>query len=365
METGQIGVLHVDTELSWRGGQQQALQLHEGLAARGIRSCFVCRPGSSLEGVLKDRCLEYVSLPYRFEGDLLAGYKLAKLARDKGFTILILHSGHALSWGLMASFFFPSVKLVAVRRVAFATGKNIFSRWKYTNDRIAALVAVSDNARQVMLQDGISPAKVTVIRSGIDTTKINQSEPDPDFRQKWGISPESLLVGTTAAFTKEKNYPVFLQAAALASKQNPKLRFMAVGAGSLLDSMKHLAEDLGIGDKVIFAGQQSNIGKLLKAMDVFVLCSNREGLSNSVMEAMCAGLSVVATNVGGIPELVENGKTGLLVPPGEPQMLAETILKLAGDSELMNSLAQNAKAASREFDKETMVDSYLSLLRSL
>ena len=363
METRPLKALHVDAELSWRGGQRQATYLYEGILEVGAPAGFVCRPGSSLQRYLDGQGLAYQALAWRGEADLRAGFRLARYARRKGFEALILHSSHALSWGLMARLFCPGLKLIAVRRVDFPIGNNPLSRLKYRlADRI---VAISENVRQVLMSDGVPEGKIVLIRSGINLERFAGGTPDPGFRARWQIPPEAILVGTVAAFTGHKDYPTFLRAAALASERDSRLRFLAVGDGVLFVSMREFASQLGLQGKLIFVGRQDDVGPFLRALDIFVLASKKEGLGTSVLDAMALGKAVAATQAGGIPEMVQHGKTGLLVPPRDFAALAEAILKLAQDPALRAVLGEAAKSRAVDFDYHRMVASYLVLLEQL
>ena len=365
MATRQIKVLHVDAEMSWRGGQQQAVYLYEGLRQRGWQTGFVCRPGSALQKYFRDHRQPQVSLAFRGEWDLAAAWRLASLARREEYSVLVLHSAHALSWGLLARLFYPSLKLVAVRRVDFSVGGNCLSRGKYRTKALKRIVAISENVRRVLVSDGIPLSKIALIRSGIDLRKFADLAEDKDFRKSWNIPENAILAGTVAAFSGHKDYPNFIRAAALAAKQEPRLYFMAVGEVILFDRMKRMAAESGLGGGMIFAGQQSEVGGFLRAFDIFVLASRKEGLGTSVLDAMALGLPVAATRAGGIPEMISDQQDGLLVPPQDPEALSAAILTLARDPALRQELGERAKLKAARFDKELMIDSYIDLLRAL
>lgn len=361
----QPAVLHVDPEKQWRGGQQQALYLHLGMLSRGHKSGFICAPDSELAIRLKLHNAAYHCLRHRCEADLYGGYQLARYAKKQGFQILHLHSSHALSWGLVAKLFHPKLKLVASRRVDFHIGKNPFSRWKYLSPKVNAIVAISSNIRDVMLQDGIPAARIRLIYSGVDTHKFDPVLPDPKYRHTWQIPQDAVIIGTVAAFVGHKDYHNFLSAAAIALKSNPRLHFVAVGDGHLLPDMQKLAQESGIADKVCFTGFQDSVGCHLKAFDIFVIASKKEGLGTSVLDAMSVGLPVIGTRAGGIAEMIEDGKSGLLVKASSSEALAGAILKLAQDRELCKDLVLGALKRVQDFSNEKMVDANIRLYEEL
>ena len=358
-------ILHVDTELSWRGGQQQAFYLYQGLLRKGVATRFVAPPSSQMSKRLKEKNLPVHNLAFWGEWDFFHGIALALLARKEGYNILHLHSGHALSWGLWAKLFKPSLRIIAVRRVDFSIRKNFFSRWKYSTSLVDKIVAISDNIRQVLVQDQIPEDKITLIHSGIDLTKFADLKVPEDFRQKWQIPSDAILIGTIAAFAGHKDYPTFLKAASLVIKQHPNACFMAVGEGKLLPDMRELTKTLGIENRMIFTGFQHQVGIFLKSFDIFVISSKKEGLGTTVLDAQATGLPVIGTAAGGIPEMIENETNGLLVEPQDPEKLASAISRLIEEPELRTTLGQKGIETVRKFSIERTVEKNLALYEEL
>ncbi len=242
---------------------------------------------------------------------------------------------------------------------------NLLSRVKYRSRAIDLFVAVTNEIGHKLLEQGVPPERVAVIPSGIDIHKFDGLEFDADWRQQHGIEREAVLVGTAAAFTAEKDYPTFLRAAALARKEDSSLRFLVLGEGPLLGPMRQLAAQLGLADKIVFAGFQPKVGRFLKACDIFVLSSRREGLNNAVLDAMCLGLPVVATEVGGLAELVEPNANGMLFASGRAEKLAQAILILARDPAQRARMGQASRDKVRAYDQTVMVERYLQRYQEL
>ncbi|MFO7660581.1 MAG: glycosyltransferase, partial [Candidatus Cloacimonadaceae bacterium] len=324
----QIKVIHIDTEKSWRGGQQQAVYLFEGMLERGYDTLMLCPPGSAMQAYCQDNHLPFQPLHCAHELDFGSGKDTAKIAGIYSASILQLHSGHSVSCGLWAKLFNRKLKLVATRRVDFSIKKNPFSALKYNTRLLDHIVCISEEIRQVLLRDGVAKHKLSVIHSGIDTHRFDGIEVSADFRQRWGIPENALLVGTVAAFAGHKDYPNFLKAVLNICKARQDVWFMAMGEGELLEPMKQLATELKISDRIIFTGFQSNVGEFLKAFDIFVLASKKEGLGTSVLDAMSVGSPIVATRAGGIPEMIKDKENGLLVNTGDSDALSQAVLHL-------------------------------------
>lgn len=358
-------VLHVDTERAWRGGQQQAAWLLQGMLERGLPAALVCRPGSVLEERARANGWPCHAVAMRSELDLAAGVAIARIARRGGFTILHLHSGHALALGLWAKLFAPRLKLVASRRVDFHLRGHALSRLKHTTGLLDRIICISDAIRRVLIEDGVPPRKITVIHSGVDTHRFDGVRPPPHFRHSLGIPDGHLVVGTIAALADHKDYPALLRAARLVLDQEPGVTFIAVGDGPLRAELQALARALDLGRGFLFAGFREDVGSFLKTFDIFVLASKLEGMGTSILDAQAAGVPVVACRAGGIPEIVRDRGTGLLVPAGDAGAIAGAVLELARHPELRVALSSEARQAVRDFEVSLTVARHLDLYRDL
>ncbi len=361
----QIKVLHIDTEQSWRGGQQQEVYLFEGMLKLGYDTCMVCQPDSAMEEYCQENKLPYKSISFAHEFDYKSGKALAKFANSYGASILHLHTGHSVSWGLWAKLFSHKLKLVATRRVDFSIKKNPMSVLKYNTKLLDSLICISETIKQVLIQDGIPAGKLKVIHSGIDINRFTQTIVPVDFRQAWGIPQDAILVGTIAAFVGHKDYPNFIKAASIVISQYPNVWFMAVSEGELFEEMKLYAKELNVYDKIIFTGFQQDVGEFLKAFDIFVLASKKEGLGTSVLDAMSVGLPIIGTQAGGIPEMINNRINGLLVPVSDSTALSNAIIELANNPELRVSLAKNALQSVKAFDINITITQNIELYREI
>jgi glycosyltransferase involved in cell wall biosynthesis len=360
-----INVLHIDAEYGWRGGQQQAVYLLEGMHKRGWPTALVCQPASDLWCYCRDHHLPCHPVRIRNELDLLAAYRIARLCRSTGVRLVHAHAAHAHALALWAKVIYPRLHFVSTRRVDFSIRNSVFSRLKYIHKRVDRIVCISDLVRRVLLADGVPDSRLTTIYSGVDTTKFADLAAPEGLKSELGIPEDHLLIGTVAAVVGHKDYPNLLQAARLVVDRESKVSFCAVGDGDHWQLAQQLHVDLNLGRRFVFTGYRRDVGRLLKGFDLFVLASREEGLGTSLLDAQAVGLPVVATRAGGIPEVIETGRNGLLVPPRNAQALADALLQLVGDADLRQCLGRQAQTDVKRFSIDQTVTAYLDLYKAL
>lgn len=208
----------------------------------------------------------------------------------------------------------------------------------------------------VCAAERLDPDKVTVFYPGTDLERYASSSGDPTVAQALGIPCDSQVVGIVANYRAVKDLPLFLRAAQIVAAADPKVVFLLVGKGAEKSALERLARELGISDRVFFSDGHGEVPDYLSRMSVACLSSLSEGLPNAIIEYMAAGLPVVATDVGGVSELVEDGVTGWLVRCRTPEAFAEPILRLIRDEGLRTGMGhQGLRRARGEFDLSAAV----------
>jgi L-malate glycosyltransferase len=195
-----------------------------------------------------------------------------------------------------------------------------------------------------------------VVLQGIEVEQVRAQRAErAAVRAELGLDPSALVVGTVANFRAQKAYPDLLAAALEVVDRLPDVRFVAVGQGPLEGEVHALHARLGLGDRLLLLGHRPDAVRVMAACDLFVLASLYEGLGVAVMEALALGLPVVATAVGGVPEVVEHGREGLLVHPGRPRELAAALVSLLTDTQRRQQMAQAAARRGAELSIDTAV----------
>jgi glycosyltransferase involved in cell wall biosynthesis len=227
------------------------------------------------------------------------------------------------------------------------------------------VVAVSGEVRDSALRHAGERVLVEVILNGVPVDRFRpDSEARARLRRELGIAPQAPVVGTVAVFRPQKRLHDWLEAARRIREAHGEARFLLVGDGPLRGELEERARQLGLGDAVLFPGLQEEVRPYLGAMDLFLQSSDFEGLPVALLEALAMELPVVATAVGGVPEVVEPGVSGILVPPGQPEDLAEAVVDLLARPERARALgaAGHARVVER-FSMERMLLSLEALYR--
>lgn len=229
------------------------------------------------------------------------------------------------------------------------------------------IVAVSDALKNELVQLAqFPPRKLTTIYNGVHWERFDRPIDAVSKRIKLGIGPEDKVIGIVANLKATKGYQYFIRAAAIVSKNIPQVKFLIIGEEEerLKATIVEEIKAIGLEDRVFFLGFREDVPELLRILDVFVLSSISEGMSIATVEAMGAGVPVVVTKSGGPQEVVEDGKTGFLVPPKDENSLAEKVLLLLKDKELATSMGKEAQAQVRtRFSIDMMIRDYQTVYR--
>lgn len=368
-----VSVLHLNTARTWRGGEQQVLYLAEYLRDAGIRQIVCGRRNSEMQKRCMAEGIPFVAAGMNFEFDPLSALRIIKLVRKEHIRVIHAHTAKAHSIGLLAMKLGrleeEGVRFIVTRRVDFHTRQGMLSGLKYRSSLVHRYVAISENVRRILIEDGIATEKIRVAYSGIDTERL-KNLPDPaPLREEFQIPPHTVILGNIAALVDHKDQRTLLQAVSLLVKEDlPPFLLFIVGEGELREELTAMRDRLGLKERVIFTGFRNDVPLFLSLFDIFVMSSKEEGLGTIVLDAMSAGLPVIATDGGGLPEMVVPEKGGLLSPKENPSALAENIARALRNPELWKQWGSYNRTVVRRFDyRETgrrNLEIYNEVLRS-
>ena len=359
------------TGLGYGGAETQLVRLATRLKARGWNVHVVSMlPPQAYVGDLQRAGISVVSLGMR-RGipDPKALFRLVFILRREKPQLLTTFMYHANLLGRVAGRLAGvPVVVSSIRNERF--GGTLRDRIMRVTDSLADVTTVNSHlAGQAIVRRGVVPAKkLRVIPNGLDTARFVWS---PDLRkhvrEALGVDEGSFLWLAVGRLEQQKDYPNLLEAFVRVVRERSEAALRIAGEGPLRPALEGTVRRLGLEQRVIFLGVRADVPRLLAAADAFVLASAWEGLPNVVMEAMAAGKPVVATRVGGVPELVEHGKSGFLVPPKDPEALAVAMLRLmALSDETRARMGEAGQAHVRaNYELERVVDKWEALYQEL
>ncbi len=361
-----LRVLHIDTERTWRGGEQQALYLAQGLAARGVEQLCVGRPGSAWVERAGAAGLAAEALPMHGEADLVAVVRLARLFRRFRPDVIHMHTSHGHTLGVLARRLAGVGRTVVSRRVDFTIYRNALRlSWFKYRFGVDLYVAISDGIRRQMVQDGIPAERIRVVHSGIDLARVDAA-PRVDVHATLGLPAGAPLVGDVAAFGWHKAQEFLVRATPRILAEVPDAHVLLIGDGECRGRVAAEARELGLEDRILFTGFRTDVLSLVHGMDCFVMCSVLEGLCTSLLDALALRCPCVGSAVGGIPEVLVDGVTGLTVPPRDPEALARAVVRVLREPELAARLREAGRRHVEErFTVDAMVEGNLALYRAL
>lgn len=362
--TTRLTVGHVDTGMVLRGGQRQLLLLANGLRARDYRQLIVCPESGELYRRAGSEGFDVLGLPCEDFRHIKGIRLLRRRLRQGGLSVLHAHDGVGQTVAWLASMGLNTHR-IATRRVTYLPKRRIDYRlkYRYTCD---AVIAVSKFIGRILEETGIPKAMVHVIPDGVE---IPDHIPDAASRQavraKWRLGENEFVMGHLGGLSAEKGQDLAVKALEILADRLPNARLVLGGNISAEDLATSSLAKAVAGGKVLLAGYQENLFDFFAGLDVYIMPSRAEGLGSSALLAMAHGLPVIATKVGGLPEVVEEGITGWLVPPDSSAALADAMAAAAPDPARLKELGNNARLRSKEFSADKMVERTEDLYRQL
>ena len=357
-------IFHLDDASTWRGGEQQVLYLHRGLLAHGHDSRVICRTGSAFHERLRQERLPHYAIGIHGGHDPGAAWRIRRLlARPRA--LLHTHTSHAHDLGLWASRLGARARFVVSRRVDFPLGRGWTGRRKYLNRRVDRYLAISSAVETELLRGGIEASRIRRVPSGVDLSRFEAVEPDLRWRAGFDLSPGQLLFCNVAALAPHKDHTTLIRAFRRFLDLGGSGKLVILGEGELRSRLETLRSQLGLGADVLMPGFEAAILPRLKAADIFVMSSKTEGLGTSILDAMALARPVIASRAGGIVDAVEHDRTGLLVPPEDPDALARALLHLQGSASSRQRMGLAGLEKVEEFDVRRTVDLTLAAYAEL
>ena len=356
----------IDPEQNFSGGEVQVMSLTLELLRAGHDAELLCDPDGELWRRAEQAAIKCRPLKIRNSLDAWAGLRLRAVLSRHHYDVLHFHTARAHAMAPYASG--RAGALVVTRRMDYAPNR-LFASWLY-NRAVDGVAAISEGVAQALVHAGVQRQRIAIIPSGVDCRHF--APPAEAVRQQaraaLGLLPHQIAVGTIGALVARKGHRILIDAMALVCGDDAmetagsRLHCFIAGDGPLRHELAQRIAQRDLASRVTLLGHVEDAATLLNALDVFVMPSLSEGMGVAALEATATGLPVVASAVGGLPEVVDNGRNGVLVKPGDPAILADAIGQLAADYRQRAAMgAEGRKRAVQNWSLELMAKRTLEL----
>ncbi len=364
----KINVLHLIQGLEIGGLEIMVVSLLERLDHSRYRPSICCYDSlGSLSQGLPEKGIGVHLLRRRPGIDYFYPFKLAKYLKKSKIKILHLHNPTALFYGTLAGRIAGTPCIIYTEH-----GRDFSSSFKVriANSLLCKMVnrvvVVAEHGKRYLVEhEGVDERRIFKIYNGIDSQKFGRTHSGKLIRSGLGLHDNQSIIGIVARLDPIKNHTCLIRAMKIIATRLPEAVLLIIGDGLLRTELESLTANLQLQDHIKFLGARSDIAELLSVMDVFVLSSLSEGLSLTLIEACAAAKPIVATDVGGNPEIVKHQSNGLLVPSDQPETLAKTIAEILNDKEKARLMGEfGRKKFQEEFTLNTMVKKYEHMYES-
>ena len=358
-------LIHLETGRHLYGGARQVLYLLNGLAAEGIRSTLVCTPDSRIAAAceaLSDR-VDIVRMPMSGDLDVSFARRLGDWLKANDARLLHVHSRRGADlWGGLAARR-AGIPAVLTRRVD-NPDTPVIGGLKYK--MYGRVIGISEEICRRLREAGVREQRLRLVRSAIDMQAMQPVRTRAEFLTEFGLPDDAFVIACVAQFIPRKGHRYLFGAWPAIRAAVPNARLLLLGQGETEQACQDFVQRAGFADTIHFGGYRRDLPEFLGHADLLVHPVLREGLGVCLLEAQAAGVPVVASRAGGVPEAVADGASGLLVPPGDAGALGDAIIGLARDPDTRARLGAGGRAHMAEhFSVPAMVSGNLNVYREL
>ena len=342
------------------------LSVMRELSNRGYKVTLVCKPEAEIIGHAKKEGIEV--FPMRIAGDFdpLSIFKIINIYRKGKIDIVVANVGKDIRLAGLAAKFASNVSVIALHQVDSEIKNNL--RYRITYNSLAKLIVVNSfSTKNTLLKSApwLMDEKIKVVYHGIDSEKYTERN-TTDLRSQLGLSQADLIIGFVGRLSVQKGIKYMLDAFRLIAEKYKNVHLVIAGSGELEGMIKEVVTKFNLENRIHLLGFRKDIPNLMMTFDIFLLPSLWEGFGIVLIEAMAAGKPVVATSTSSIPEIVEDGRSGILVPPENAEAISDALIKLISEPELRTKFGKEGQKIVREkFTTERMIKDYEKIFQSL
>lgn len=351
-------LLHITRENIFGGGEQQILRLFRNLQKKEFEQIIVCLENSPMHKICQENSYRHATIKYRHNFSILNAWQLYKIALNFSPDLINVHDYKSHNHMFMANLlFFKKFNYIITRRVVFNVRKTVLNNFKYNNRWLKKIICVSDAAKESLKSILHDSNMAEVIYEGIDIKKyiVNNKK----------IS-NSLNIVNVGRLSAEKNQICFIDIAdILIDNYKLEANFIIAGSGNEHDNLQRYINSKGLSNRVKLMGFISNMSEFLSKADILIVTSLYESFGLSIVEAMGAKVAIIATNVGGIPEICEHGDNAFLFSSNSPQEAAVYVKKLIDDPVLMKNITKKGFEKAKFFDVNSMISKTIKIYEQI
>lgn len=346
-------VLHIHASPNRGGSQKHTLLLCRELHRLGVFAAIACPGGEDYEKDIRESGITCVDLPSPQNQNIKSTVKrLCEIIQKQRYDLIHLHELRAEYWGWRVGRKFRNIPILTTVHNMLNYGpipsqKRFVYRWlfKFMSRRFDRILCVSEFNRQNTIKYfGLNDEKCVTIHNGVELEEIENTPADPQILIKWGLDPGKPIVGVAGRMVHGlKGMDIFLRAMADVAREAPDCQFLIAGDGPDLMALKAIAKELSLTERVFFVGWSSNLISVMKSSTVWCMTSRWESLPRVMLEAMAAGCPVVATDVGGVREVILDQKNGVIIPPEDPNALAKAVTYLLKNRKAASDMARTGR----------------------
>lgn len=352
-------LLFINSITIYAGGEVWMLSVMKEMVKRGFEVTLVCKPEAEIISHAKKEKIEV--LPIRIAGDFdpISISQLVKVYKKRKIDIVIANVGKDIRLAGLAAKLSRGISVIALHQVDREIKNNL--RYRFTYNSLAKMIVVNSLAtKNTLLKSApwLQDEKINVVYHGIDYEKYSLAN-TRDLRMEFGLSPQDLIIGFVGRLSIQKGINYMLDAFRLVTEKFKDVHLVIAGTGELENMIKEFTRKFNLENKIHLLGFRKDIPDLMKSFDIFILPSIWEGFGLVLIEAMAAGKSVVATNTSSIPEIVKDGRNGILVPPENAIAISDALIKLISDRELRLKFGKaGQEIVKQKFTTERMINDY-------
>lgn len=356
-------VLHLETGNHLYGGALQVLLLVEGLARRGIENTLVVPMGSAVAEEALQRGLPVQAVPMSGEADVAFPFRFRRLLQEEGPDLVHLHSRRGADTLGALTTKVARIPTVLSRRVDNPeAGWTLGAKYRLFD----AVITISEAIRRVLVEQGVPRKKLHCVHSALDPAPFERPCHRESFQQEFGLRAGDPVVGMAAQFIPRKGYQTLLGAIPSILETHPAARFLLFGQGPQWGTVDRQVREKGLEASVLLPGFRRDLPHILPCLDLLVHPATMEGLGVILLQASASGVPIVASAVGGIPEAVAHGESGLLVEPADPPGLAAAVTALLSDPGRARRMGAEGRRRVRDlFSVDRMVEGNLAVYQEV